>query len=69
MRTDDFRDTIDSDLLTRLHFIRKMGNIAAHDSRKISKDQAMLCLENLYIFNFCGNFEFFRMKKGKEVAN
>lgn len=50
MSTDDFRDTIDSDLLTRLHFIRKMGNIAAHDSRKISKDQAMLCLENLYIF-------------------
>lgn len=50
MSTDDFRDAIDDDLLTRLHFIRKIGNIAAHDSRKISKDQAMLCLENLYIF-------------------
>lgn len=48
--TDEFRDTVDDDLLTRMHFIRKIGNIAAHDSRKISKDQAMLCLENLYIF-------------------
>ena len=43
-------DAVDDDLLTRMHFIRKIGNIAAHDSRKISKDQAMLCLENLYIF-------------------
>lgn len=50
MSTDEFRDAVDDDLLTRMHFIRKIGNIAAHDSRKISKDQAMLCLENLYIF-------------------
>ena len=49
MSTDEFRDAVDDDLLTRMHFIRKIGNIAAHDSRKISKDQAMLCLENLYI--------------------
>lgn len=50
MSTDEFRDAVDDDLLTRMHFIRKIGNLAAHDSRKISKDQAMLCLENLYIF-------------------
>lgn len=50
MSTDDFRGVVDRDLLTRLHYIRKTGNIAAHDSRKISKEQAMLCLENLYIF-------------------
>ncbi|MDY2685033.1 MAG: DUF4145 domain-containing protein, partial [Selenomonadaceae bacterium] len=46
MSTDDFRDVVDRDLLTRLHYIRKTGNIAAHDSRKISEEQAMLCLEN-----------------------
>lgn len=50
MSTDDFRDVVDRDLLTRLHYIRKTGNIAAHDSRKISEEQAMLCLENLYTF-------------------
>lgn len=50
MSTDEFRDIVDADLLQRMHFIRKMGNIAAHAEKKISKEQALLCLENLYIF-------------------
>ena len=25
--------------------------------------------EKFYIFDFCGNFEFFRMNKGKATAN
>ena len=50
MSTDEFRDIVDADLLRRMDFIRKMGNNAAHTGKKISKEQALLCLENLYIF-------------------
>ena len=50
MSTDEFRDVVDADLLTRMHYIRKLGNTAAHAGSKISREQAALCLENLYIF-------------------
>ncbi|MDO4491818.1 MAG: DEAD/DEAH box helicase family protein [Lachnospiraceae bacterium] len=50
MSTDEFRDIVDADLLRRMDFIRKIGNTAAHAGKKISKEQALLCLENLYIF-------------------
>lgn len=50
MSTDEFRDIVDADLLRRMDFIRKMGNNAAHTGKKVSKEQALLCLENLYIF-------------------
>ncbi len=50
MSTDEFRDIVDADLLRRMDFIRKMGNNAAHAGKKVSKEQAVLCLENLYIF-------------------
>ena len=50
INTDEFRGIVDADLLRRMDFIRKMGNLAAHTGRKITKEQAALCLENLYIF-------------------
>ena len=50
MSTDEFRDIVDADLLRRMDFIRKMGNNAAHTGKKATKEQALLCLENLYIF-------------------
>lgn len=50
MSTDEFRDIVDADLLRRMDFIRKMGNNAAHAGKNVSKEQALLCLENLYIF-------------------
>ena len=50
MSTDEFRDIVDADLLRRMDFIRKVGNTAAHAGKKISREQAVLCLENLYIF-------------------
>ena len=46
----DFRDIVGKDLYRRMDFIRKTGNTAAHGSKKISKDQAELCLENLFYF-------------------
>lgn len=50
MNTEEFRDIIDEDLMKRMDFIRKMGNNAAHYSKKITEDQAILCLENLQSF-------------------
>ena len=48
--TDEFRDIVDDDILKRMEFIRKIGNTAAHAEKKIKKEQAELCLENLYFF-------------------
>ena len=50
MNTEEFRGIVDSDLFKRMDFIRKLGNNAAHGGKKITLDQAKLCLENLYIF-------------------
>ena len=50
MSTEKFRDIVDSDLWRRLDFVRRVGNNAAHNGKKITLDQAKLCLENLYIF-------------------
>jgi len=48
--TDEFRNIVDDSLLRRMDFIRKTGNAAAHAGRKITREQAALCLENLFIF-------------------
>lgn len=50
MSTEEFRDIVEDDLLYRMDFIRKKGNRAVHTGQKITRDEAMLCLENLYIF-------------------
>ena len=50
MNTDEFRDIVDDNLLRRMDYIRKTGNAAAHAGRRITKEQAALCLENLYVF-------------------
>ena len=50
MNGEDFRDIVGKDIWQRMDFIRKVGNSAAHGGRKITEEQAELCLENLYIF-------------------
>lgn len=50
MSTEEFRNIVDPDLWKRIDFIRRLGNNAAHNDKKITLDQAKLCLENLYIF-------------------
>ncbi len=50
MGTDEFRDIVDSDVQKRMEFIRKTGNYAAHTGKQVKKEQAELCLQNLYIF-------------------
>lgn len=51
MNREAFRRIVGKDLYTRMDFIRVKGNHAAHSTgKKISEDQALLCLENLHIF-------------------
>lgn len=50
MNTDEFHEIVGDDLWKRMNLIRKMGNNVAHSNRKITKEQAMLCLENLFYF-------------------
>ncbi len=50
MSTEEFHALVDDDLWKRLDLIRKIGNRAAHNGRKITEDEAVLCLQNLFIF-------------------
>ena len=50
LSTEEFRDIVDDNLQRRLDYIRRVGNSAAHDGKKITKEQAMLCLQNLWVF-------------------
>ena len=50
MNGEDFRDIVGNDIWQLMDFIRKVGNSAAHGGRKVTGEQAELCLENLYIF-------------------
>lgn len=52
-----FKKLLDKTLQDRLHFIRKMGNNAAHADSKVTDAMAILCLQNLFEFleyiNYC----------------
>ena len=50
MNTEEFRDIVGTDIWRRMDFIRRVGNNAAHTGKKVTEEQAILCLENLYIF-------------------
>lgn len=50
MGTEEFRKIVGGELLNKIHFIRKVGNLAAHAGKKVKREQARLCLENLYDF-------------------
>ena len=53
MSDETFRDIVGEDVWRRMEFIRKVGNNAAHGNKKIVKEQAELCLENLFVFLDC----------------
>ncbi len=50
MNTEEFRDLVGLDIWRRMDFIRRVGNNANHTNKRITEEQAVLCLENLYIF-------------------
>lgn len=50
INTEEFRGIVDVQLIFRLDFIRRMGNNAAHGGKVITREQAVLCLQNLFVF-------------------
>lgn len=50
MSSEEFRDIVGNDVWNRMKIIRVIGNNAAHKSKKITEEEATLCLENLFIF-------------------
>ena len=50
MDCEDFRDIVGPNIWRRMDLVRKLGNQAAHSGRRLTEEQAVACLENLYIF-------------------
>ncbi len=50
MNTEEYRDIVGPDLWKRMDYIRRCGNNVAHSNKKLGQDEAMLCLENLFIY-------------------
>ena len=50
MNAEDYRQIVGPDIWRRMDYIRRSGNNAAHDNKKLGMNVAMLCLENLFIY-------------------
>ena len=50
MNAEEYRQIIGQDLWKRMDYIRCSGNRVAHTNQKLGRDEAMLCLENLFIY-------------------
>ncbi len=50
MSAEDYREMVGPDIWKRMDYIRRCGNNVAHNNKKSSRDEAMLCLENLSIY-------------------
>lgn len=50
MNAEEYRQIVGPDLWKRMDYIRRCGNNAAHANKRLGRDEAMLCLENLFIY-------------------
>ncbi|MFW5677406.1 MAG: DUF4145 domain-containing protein, partial [Acetivibrio ethanolgignens] len=50
MNAEEYRQIVGPDLWKRMDYIRRCGNNVAHRNKKLGRDEAMLCLENLFIY-------------------
>ncbi len=50
MNAEEYRQIVGPDLWKRMDYIRRCGNNVAHSNKKLGRDEAMLCLENLFIY-------------------
>lgn len=48
--TEDFKDLVPAGMGPKLNYLRKVGNNATHNARGVSRDQAVLALQNLHSF-------------------
>ena len=53
INAEEFRAIVGHDIWKRMDLIRQIGNNAAHGGKKVTKEQAELCLENLFVFLDC----------------
>lgn len=73
LSTEEFRKIVGAELLHKMNFVRKSGNLVAHGGKKISEAQARLCLENLFCFldfvAYCYADEYAERQYDKTLAN
>ena len=50
MNAEEYRQIVGPDIWKRMDYIRQCGNNVAHTNKKLGRDEAMLCLENLSIY-------------------
>lgn len=50
MNTIDFKDIVDETTWQGLELIRRLGNVAVHTNKKVTSDEAVLCLKALHSF-------------------
>ncbi len=50
INTEDFKDLIPAGMYSKLDYLRRIGNNATHSPRGVSRDQAVLALQNLHSF-------------------
>lgn len=50
INAEEYRQIVGPDIWKRMDYIRRCGNNAAHGNKKLGRDEAMLCLENLFIY-------------------
>ncbi|MDL2264482.1 DUF4145 domain-containing protein, partial [Synergistaceae bacterium OttesenSCG-928-I11] len=48
--TENFKDLIPRGMIAKLDYLRRVGNNAAHNPKSVSRDQAVLALQNLHSF-------------------
>lgn len=71
MNAEDYRQIVGPDLWRRMDYIRKSGNNVAHSGKKLGRNEAMLCLENLFIYldyiAYCYSDKYEERKFDKEL--
>lgn len=50
MDAEEYRKIVGQDIWRRMDYIRRCGNNAAHAGKKMGREEAILCLENLSIY-------------------
>ncbi|MCD7953190.1 MAG: DEAD/DEAH box helicase family protein [Synergistaceae bacterium] len=48
--TEDFKDLLPTGMIAKLDYLRRIGNNATHNPKGVSRDQAVLALQNLHSF-------------------
>ena len=73
MNTADFKKLAGEDIHKRMDYIRKLGNAVAHEGKKVTGEQAELCIENLFYFldfvAYCYGYDYTEPKFDRELLN